>query len=96
MPPELEGWDRFALALNTPVQGVVADGMKMSLVELHNRLPEGARIVLTIHDDVLVECPEEISEDIRRLVEEVLRTQMSCLLPEVPIVVESEILESWG
>ena len=96
LPPELGGWDRFALALNTPVQGVVADGMKMALVELHNRLPEGARIVLTIHDDVLVECPEEISEDIRRLVEEVLRTQMSCLLPEVPIVVESEILESWG
>lgn len=96
LPPELSAWDRFAQGVNTPVQGVAADGMKMALIELHCRLPEGARILLTVHDDVLVECPAEMGEDIRRLVEEVMRAEMDRLLPEVPIVVEAEILESWG
>jgi DNA polymerase-1 len=95
LPPELGAWDRFARAVNSPVQGVAADGMKMALVELHRRLPEGARIILTVHDDVLVECPTAIGEDVKRLVEEVMRAEMGRLLPEVPIEADAEVLDRW-
>src|SRR5829696_344569 len=48
-------------AINAPVQGTAADGLKMAMAEVHNRLRkfEGtAFIVATIHDELLVECNE--------------------------------------
>ena len=95
LPPELSNWTRFSQAVNTPVQGTAADGMKMALITLHRRLPENCLIVLTVHDDVLVECPEAEAEAVRLLVGEVLRESMARLVPEVPIEVETRILEVW-
>ena len=95
IPKSTRDWSRFTTLVNSPVQGLGADGMKLALLRLHNELPKGARIVLTVHDDVLVECPEELAEDVKFLVEKVAMEEMASLLPEVPIVVEAEILEAW-
>ncbi len=68
----------------------------MALVALHRQLPDGARIVLTVHDDVLVECPGPMAEEVKRIVGDVMRSEMGRLLrPEVPIEADAEILDCW-
>jgi DNA polymerase-1 len=95
IPSQAKAWGRFTDSVNTPVQGLGADGMKLALTRLHRELPAGAQIVLTVHDDVLVECLEELAPDVANLVEQVMIEEMSKLIPEVPIEVDAEILNKW-
>lgn len=95
IPSGASEWDRFTAEVNTPVQGVAADGMKLALIRLYRELPEGARIVLTVHDDVLIECRQDLAEVLKPLTEKIMSEEMGSLLPEVPIVVEAEILNAW-
>ena len=83
--------------LNMPVQGTAADGMKNAMVLLHKRLPSfGARIVLTVHDELVVECPREHALAVLALVEQMMIEGMSEYVPDVPIVVEADIRTSWS
>lgn len=95
IPRDASEWNRFTALVNTPVQGLGADGMKRALIRLHRELPKEASIILTVHDDVLVECPEMLADSVKILVERILIEEMSKLLPEVPIDVEAEILGEW-
>ncbi len=49
------------VALNMPIQGTAADIMKLAMVAVETRLkaelPE-AKLVLQVHDELIVECPE--------------------------------------
>jgi DNA polymerase-1 len=56
IPGTASEWERFTALVNTPVQGGTADGMKHALILIHERLPKSARIVSTVHDEVVVEC----------------------------------------
>ena len=53
-------------AMNAGIQGLAADIFKIALVNLNHKLKEkkmASRIVLQVHDEVILECPkEEISE----------------------------------
>jgi DNA polymerase I-like protein with 3'-5' exonuclease and polymerase domains len=49
-----------------------ADLMKMALIRLNDALPDGARILLPVHDSVLLELPEGLVEETRRIVVAVL------------------------
>ena len=53
------------VALNMPIQGTAADIMKLAMVAVRERLrrelPE-ARLVLQVHDELIVECPEPEAE----------------------------------
>ncbi|MCB1132728.1 MAG: hypothetical protein KDN05_16510, partial [Verrucomicrobiae bacterium] len=95
LPSNLNDWQRFSQGVNSPVQGVAADGMKMALLAMHAKLPKDARIILTVHDDVLVECPEALADAVARIVETSMKEEMGKLLPEVPIEVEAEVLDRW-
>lgn len=95
IPSDTSDWGRFTAVVITPVQGLGADGMKLALIKLSRELPTGARIVLTVHDDVLVECPQEQAGDVKALVEQIMIEEMATLLPEVPIEVEAEVLSKW-
>ena len=49
-------------ALNTPLQGTAADLMKLAMVRLDARLrrePLRTRMILTVHDELVCEAPEE-------------------------------------
>ena len=89
-------WDRFSGLVNTVVQGSCADGLKQAMVELSRRLPAGAGIVSTVHDELIVETPESLAEETKRLVEECMVQAMRELFPEVPIEVEIRICSNWG
>ena len=50
------------VALNMPIQGTAADVMKLAMVSVWKRLKEEglrASLVLQVHDELIVECPEE-------------------------------------
>lgn len=84
------------VALNMPVQGTAADIMKLAMIETHRRLQESnlrAKLVLQVHDELIVECPEEEAEQ----VSEILRESMSGIADLcVPLPVEVNTGKSWA
>ena len=96
IPQEASVWERFTALVNTPVQGGCADGMKRALLQLATALPPSARIVSTVHDEIIVEAPEHEADDISRTVEAVMVEAMAALFPQVPVEVESNVCASWG
>jgi hypothetical protein len=74
-------WDRFTALVNTPVQGGTADGMKQALIFAAQRIPEEARIVATVHDEIVVECPEEVTEQVREILIGSMTEAMAALFP---------------
>ena len=61
------------VALNMPVQGTAADIMKLAMVRVHDRLRrEGlrGRLLMQVHDELIVECPEEEREQVERVLTE--------------------------
>ncbi|RYD60861.1 MAG: hypothetical protein EOP83_18435 [Verrucomicrobiaceae bacterium] len=96
IPEKASEWERFTALVNTPVQGGTADGMKHALVLIHDRLPKSARIVSTVHDEVVVECREESAAECREIVATAMVEAMSALFPEVPVEVEANICTTWA
>ena len=96
IPGTATEWERFTALVNTPVQGGCADGMKQAIVTLAERLPHTARILSTVHDEVIVEVPEAEAEQICDLVATTMKEAMESLFPEVPIEVEGGVCEHWG
>ena len=61
------------VALNMPIQGTAADIMKLAMVRVEQRLKrEGlaAKLIMQVHDELIVECPEKEKETVERLLEE--------------------------
>ncbi len=99
--------ERFTEKVNHPVQGTGADGLKLAMALFHERLPDHleARLVLAVHDELVVECPEAQAEEVAGFVEEVMVAGMDEVLntgpnadhyDRVPVEVEVEVVESWG
>lgn len=96
IPETASDWERFTALVNTPVQGGCADGMKQAIVQLATKLPPEARIISTVHDELLVEVPEAVAENVRQIVTGVMQEAMAAIFPQVPILVESTVCEHWG
>ena len=83
------------VALNMPIQGTAADVMKLAMVAAHKRLkaelPE-ARLVLQVHDELIVECPEAQAETAARLLEEEMEHVVSL---SVPLTAEAHWGKNW-
>jgi DNA polymerase-1 len=81
-------------AVNTIIQGTAADLMKMAVTRVHRALPEDSRLLLTVHDSVLVEVPAGRSDEVAA----VLHTAMEISPHEfsVPIKVDTKIGPTWG
>ena len=89
-------WKRFAWSVNTPVQGGAADGLKKALILLDRDLPGGANIVSTVHDEIIVEAPEDAVEACCGIVKRSMEEAMSEIYPEVPILVEPAHGATWA
>ena len=96
IPSTASEWERFTALVNTPVQGGTADGMKHALVLIHERLPKFARIVSTVHDEVVVECHESYADDCLKIITTAMVEAMTALFPEVPIEVEGNTCTTWA
>ena len=61
------------VALNMPIQGTAADIIKLAMVRVHSRLArEGlaARLIMQVHDELIVECPEEEAPRVEALLQQ--------------------------
>jgi DNA polymerase I len=84
------------LAINTPIQGSAADLIKVAMVHLHRRLREdrlAARLLLQVHDELVLECPNKEADAVSALVRE---TMEGALTLEVPIVVNVGVGPNWA
>lgn len=83
------------IALNTPIQGTAADLIKLAMIRvdqaLSRKYPE-AKLLLQVHDELIVECPEEIAQDVAALVSKQMQ-QVAKL--KVPLLAEAKWGNSW-
>ena len=82
-------------AMNTPIQGTAADIIKLAMVRVRNRLKsEGfaARLVLQVHDELIVECPEQEADAAAALLEQEM---MGAMTLRVPLTVEVKKGATW-
>jgi DNA polymerase-1 len=83
-------------AINTPVQGSAADLIKKAMIDLDaelRRRASRARLVLQIHDELLLEVPEAESEPAVHLVKSVME---GALALEVPLVADARVGRNWA
>ena len=83
------------IALNTPIQGTAADLIKLAMIRvdaaLRERFPQ-AKLILQVHDELIVECPEELAADVAQLVS---REMEQVAVLHVPLTAEAKWGKSW-
>ena len=83
------------IALNTPIQGTAADLIKLAMIRVHdalqNQYPQAA-LILQVHDELIVECPEELAADVAALISKEME-QVASL--RVPLTAEAKWGSSW-
>ena len=84
------------VALNAPIQGTAADIIKLAMIRVRDRLKaEGleGKLVLQVHDELIVECPEGEAEQVCKLVEEEMEGVAAL---SVPLLAETHAGTSWA
>jgi len=81
-------------AANMPIQGTEADLMKKAMIQVDGKLPDGAGLVMQVHDSLIVECGQGQVEEVTTILREV----MEGVAPELPIKLAVEVTngENWG
>ncbi len=78
--------------VNMPIQGGAADILKRAMIDLDGVLPPSAPMILTVHDELVVEAPEAAAEAVAELV----RTRMAdAVTLAVPLTVDVGIGRDW-
>ena len=81
--------------MNTPIQGTAADIIKIAMLRVRDRLKaEGyrARLILQVHDELILEAPEDEAERAAALLREEMEHAAEL---RVPLVAEAKIGRSW-
>src|ERR1700736_2792953 len=94
--PEASNWGRFQAKTNLVVQGACADGLKLALCEIHKALSKDAKIIATVHDEIIVEAPAAQAEQVKKLLAKIMVSVFDKLFKkQVPIEVDAKICENW-
>ena len=83
------------MTLNTPIQGTAADLIKLAMIRVDKALRENypeAKLLLQVHDELIVECPEAIAPQVAELVS---REMEQVAVLSVPLTAEAKIGKSW-
>ena len=84
------------VALNAPIQGTAADIIKLAMIRVYNRLKQEnlqGKLVLQVHDELIVECPEGEAEAVCRLVEEEMEGVAAL---SIPLLAETKAGKTWA
>jgi DNA polymerase-1 len=81
------------MTVNFPIQGTAADILKRAMLEVHRVLSTGtARMILTVHDELLIEAPES---DATRVAEQLRGAMEAAATLDVPLTVDVGIGPNW-
>ena len=93
------GITRYTEAVNTPVQGAAADGFKLAMARLYTHRHEApeARLIMCVHDELVVECPVAQAEEAASWLTRHMEAAMDEVVQgQVPIEVEVQIGRDWA
>ncbi len=83
------------VARNMPIQGAAADVIKIAMIRVSTRLEREklqAKLILQVHDELIVECPEEEAEQVKRLLTEEMERAVEL---SVPMVADAHEGKTW-
>ena len=84
------------VALNMPIQGTAADIIKIAMVRVYERLKAEkleAKLLLQVHDELIVECPEGEAEEVSLILKEEMENAAQL---SVPLTAEVHTGHSWA
>ncbi|NJL94735.1 MAG: DNA polymerase I [Anaerolineae bacterium] len=84
-------------AINMPIQGTAADIIKKAMIELHHLLKagsSGARLLLQVHDELMLEVRAEAAEAVREQVVDTMQRAGAVL--SVPVVADAKLGQNWA
>jgi DNA polymerase-1 len=83
-------------AVNFPIQGTAADILKRAMIDVHQALPRiaggRARMILTVHDELLFEAPKEAADETATAIRELMERAVTL---KVPLEADVGIGENW-
>ena len=80
-------------AFNTRVQGTAADIIKLAMIRAHDLIPKEAKLILTVHDELVTIAPDHLVDQTREAIREAM--EGITLLP-IPLVADIKIVQKWG
>jgi DNA polymerase I len=83
------------IAVNSPIQGTAADIVKIAMIRVQRLLQDRkleAKILLQVHDELVLEAPEAEVESVRQLVQEEMEGAAQLI---VPLKVDLNVADNW-
>ncbi len=84
----------YRAAVNMPLQGSAADIMKIAMINVYSKLDDNCKMLLQIHDSILLEVPKAKAEAVGKMVKE----QMENAYTKLPLKLKTDIStgQNWG
>ena len=82
-------------AMNTPIQGTAADIMKIAMIKVYREIKKRnleAKIVLQVHDEMMLEVPTKEVEEVKQIMKESMQTAAEL---KVPLIAEISEATNW-
>lgn len=83
------------VAMNTPIQGTAADVMKIAMIKVYQEIKKRglqSKIVLQVHDEMMIEAVEEEKEEIKQIMKQSMETAISL---QVPLIADISEAKNW-
>lgn len=84
----------YRAAVNMPLQGSAADIMKLAMIEVAKKLDSDCKLLLQIHDSILLEVPKAKAEGVGKMIKEVMETTYTKL--PVKLTADIHTGANWG
>ena len=84
------------IAMNAPIQGTAADITKIAMVKIEERIKKeklDAKILLQVHDEIIVECNENIKDIIANILKEEMEKAATLQVPIIADIRISEVMD---
>jgi DNA polymerase I len=84
-------------AVNAPIQGTCADITKLAMINIIRRNPFGEyiRLILQVHDEVIVECKNEIKQEVKEFVEKCMLDAEGVFVKMIECKVDCKVSDHW-
>jgi DNA polymerase-1 len=83
-------------AFNSLIQGSAADLIKLAMIRLHASLPPEMKLILSVHDELVMTCPDGMVEEGSRLMREAMLGEEIQALLSVPMTIDLSVVKRWA
>jgi DNA polymerase I len=83
------------MAINMPIQGLAADIVKLAMIKVYDEYKDNpdVRMILQVHDEIILEVKESLAENVSKKVKEIMEQVYKL---KVPLLVDVKIGDNWG